>query len=218
MDFPLAKIYTNNTRRLPIWACSGNQYITIAYHSLCNAILCAPYANRSDKHQLTAYNSIMRRLTNSGHNDDLQILHNKVSAKFKATIKDMWKVRYQLVPPIVHGCNAAKRTIQTFKSHFLAIIAGLPSAFPRYLWSLLLPQIELTLNLLHQSSVMPSMSAWAHFNGPFNYNATPLLPLGCPVIIHNKPATRRTWDFHGSDGFYIGVSLKHYRCYLVINS
>jgi hypothetical protein len=74
------------------------------------------------------------------------------------------------------------------------------------------------LNHLCQSSIMPSMSAWAHFNGPFNYNVTPLLPLGRPIIIHNKPATRRTWDFHGSDRFYVGVSLKHYRCHCVIDS
>jgi hypothetical protein len=51
-DFPFAKLYTNDTSRLPIRACSGNQYITIAFHSRCNAILCAPYVNRSDKHRL----------------------------------------------------------------------------------------------------------------------------------------------------------------------
>jgi hypothetical protein len=130
MDFPLAKLYTNNTRRLPIQACSGNQYITIPYHSQCNAILCAPYANRSDKHWLATYNFIMRCLTNRGHNVDLQILDNKVSAKFKAAIEDMEKVRYQLAPPNIHRCNAAKHAIQTFKSHFLDIIAGLPPAFP----------------------------------------------------------------------------------------
>jgi hypothetical protein len=191
-DFPLAKLYTNNTGRLPIWARSGNQYITIIFHSHCNVILCAPYVNRSDKHLLAAYNSIMHRLANRGHNVDLQILDNEVSAKFKATIVDKWRVRYQLAPLDVHHCNAAKQAIQTFKSHFLAIIAGLPPAFQRYLWDLLLPQTELTLNLLRQSSVTPSMSAWEHFNGPFNYNATPLLPLGSPVITHNKPATCRT--------------------------
>jgi hypothetical protein len=49
-DFPLTKLYTNNTGRLPIWAGSGNQHITIAFHSHCNAILCAPYVNRSNKH------------------------------------------------------------------------------------------------------------------------------------------------------------------------
>jgi hypothetical protein len=85
---------------------------------------------------------------------------------------DKGKVRYQLVPPDVHHHNAAEQAIQTFKYHFLAIIAGLPPAFPRYLWDLLLPQTELTLNLLRQSFVTPSMSAWEHFNGPFNYNAT----------------------------------------------
>jgi hypothetical protein len=102
--------------------------------------------------------------------------------------------------------------------HFLAIIAGLPPVFPRYLWDLLLPQTELTLNLLRQSSITPSMSAWEHFNGPFNFNASPLLPLGYPVITHNKPATCRTWDFPGSDRFYIGISLEHYRCHHVINA
>jgi hypothetical protein len=118
-----------DTRRLPIWACSGNQYITIAYHSQCNVILCVAYANRSNKHQLAAYNSIMRRLANRGHKADLQILNNKVSLEFKAAIDDTWKARYQLVPPNIHCCNAAERAIQIFKSHFLAIIAGLPPAF-----------------------------------------------------------------------------------------
>jgi hypothetical protein len=158
----------------------------------------------------------MRRFTNRGHNVDLKILDNEVSVKIKATIVEKWKVWYQLIPPDVHCCNAAKQAIQTFKSHFLAIIAGLPPAFPRYLWDLLLTQTELTLNLLRQSSIMPSMSTWEHFNGPFDYNATPLLPLGCPVTTHNKPATRCTWDFHGSDGFYVGISLEHYCCHRVI--
>jgi hypothetical protein len=73
-DFSLAKLY--DTRRLPIWACSSNQYITIAFHSQCNATLCASYANKSDKHWLATYNSIMRRLSYRGHNVNLQILHN----------------------------------------------------------------------------------------------------------------------------------------------
>ena len=215
---PLSKLYTDDTGRLPIRARSGNQYITIAYHKLSNVILCAPFANRSDAHRLAAYNSIMHRLTKRGLTVDLQILDNEASKDFKANIEDKWKAKYQLVPPDVHRRNAAERAIQTFKSHFLAIIADLPPAFPRYLWDLLLPQTELTLNLLRQSSVTPSMSAWEHFNGPFDYNATPLLPLGCPVIIHNKPSTRRSWDFRGSDGFYVGVSLEHYRCHRVIDA
>jgi hypothetical protein len=217
-DFLLAKLYADNTGRLSIQACSGNQYITSAFHSRCNAILCAPYVNRSDKHQLATHNFVMCCLANRGHDVDLQILDNKVSTKFKATIVDKWKVWYQLIPLDIHCCNAAERAIQTFKSLFLAIIAGLPPTFPHYRWDLLLPQTELTLNLLRQSTVTPNMSAWEHFNGPFNYNAAPLLPLGYPVITHNEPATCRSWDLGGSDGFYVGVSLEHYHCHCVINA
>jgi hypothetical protein len=43
----------------------------------------------------------MRRLANRGHDVDLQILDNKVSAEFKATIMDKWKAWYQLGPPDV---------------------------------------------------------------------------------------------------------------------
>jgi hypothetical protein len=84
----------------------------------------------------------MRRLTNHGHNIDHQILDNEVSAEFKTTMEDTWKAHYQLIPPNVHCHNATKRAIQILKSHFLAIIAGLAPAFPRYLWDLLLPQTK----------------------------------------------------------------------------
>jgi hypothetical protein len=88
---PLSKLYTDDTNKLPIQACSGNQYITIAYHKQCNVILCTPNVNWTTKYQLAANNSIMHRLTNRGHTVDFQILINEVSAKFKATIKETWK-------------------------------------------------------------------------------------------------------------------------------
>jgi hypothetical protein len=62
------------------------------------------------------------------------------------------------------------------------------------------------------------MSPWEHFNGPFHCNTTHLLPLGCPVITYNKPATCRMWDFRGSDRFYVGISLEHYSCHCVIDA
>jgi hypothetical protein len=87
-DFLFAKLYTDDTGRLPIWACSGKQYITIAFHSRCNANICTPYVNRSNKHRLATYDSIMRHLANRGHDVDFQILDNEVSAKFMASIVD----------------------------------------------------------------------------------------------------------------------------------
>ena len=88
--------------------------------------------------------------------------------------------------------NAAKKMIQTFKAHCRSILAGVSSTFPNFLWDKFLPQTERTLNLLRQSNISPAISAWEHFNGPFSFDATPLAPLGSPIIIHTKPGTRRS--------------------------
>ncbi len=37
--YPLSRLYTDDTGRFPIKACSGNQYITIAFHADGNLIL-----------------------------------------------------------------------------------------------------------------------------------------------------------------------------------
>ena len=62
------------------------------------------------------------------------------------------------------------------------------------------------------------MLAWEHFNGPFNYYATPIGPSGCQVIIYNTPNTRRTWYFRGCDGYSIGPDLHHYICHTVVDA
>ena len=56
----------------------------------------------------------------------------------------------------------------------------------------------------------PSISAWEHYNGTLNFDATPIGPMSCPVIIHSKPSKQRSWDFRGRKGFSIGPALNHY--------
>ncbi|KAL7528255.1 hypothetical protein ACHAWF_002495, partial [Thalassiosira exigua] len=102
------------------------------------------------------------------------------------------------------------RAIRTFKAHFVRILAGVAPDFPRYLWDLRVPQAEMTLNFLRSSKSNPKISAWEFFDGPFNYDATPLGPLGSRVIAHNKPDTWQFWNFRGKDGWDIGVSMLHY--------
>ncbi len=69
---------------------------------------------------------------------DLQILNSEASAAYKQAIMFTWQSKFQLVPPEMHPCNRAKRTIRTFKDHFLSILAGADQSFPPYLWDLLL--------------------------------------------------------------------------------
>ena len=151
----------------------------IAYHCDTNTILQAAFQTRKDKHHIAAYNSSMHRLKARGHTVTSQVLNNKASAEYKHVIEEDWDWTYFLIPPDVHRRNAVERAIQIFKAQFLSILAGVDPSFPKFLWNKLLPQTELTLNLLRQATVDPSQSAWENCNGPFNYDATPVVPLGC---------------------------------------
>ena len=161
----------------------------VVYHCNTNSILIEPFQTRKDRHRIPAYTRIMTRLKTQGHIINHQVLENEASKEYRRLVTDIWTSTYQLVPPDVHWRNITKRAIRTFKAHFLSILAGIPPSFPNYLWDKLLPQTKLSLNLLLQSTIALLLSAWEAFNVPFNFDATPLGPIGCQVLIHNKPST-----------------------------
>ena len=212
---PINHIFTDDTGRFTPRARSGNQYIMVALHSESNAILVRPFQSKHDSHRIAAYNAMYSRLAALHATPDVHILDNEASAAFRKAITDNG-CKYQLVPPHVHRRNRAERAIRTFKDHFLAILAGVAPTYPRDRWDLLLPQAELTLNLL-RPSLNPTRSAWESLFGPFNFDATPLGPAGCRVLIHSKAAIRRSWENRCHEGFYLGPTLQHYRCYQVLN-
>jgi hypothetical protein len=157
---PLSKLFTNNTGHFPVRACSGNQYFMIASHVNGNLILQQAFKSKSDRHRIAAYNTIMTHLAGRGLSINLQILDNKASSAYKEAITFKWNTTFQLIPSDMHCCNWAECAICTLKDHFLAILAGIDATFPPYLWYLLLPQAELTLNLLQQVTFNPWISAW----------------------------------------------------------
>ena len=83
--------------------------------------------------------------------------------------------------------------------------------FPIYLWCQLIPQAEITLNLLYQSRIYPHLSAYHLFLGSFDYTKTPLAPLEAKVIAFNNINTRESWSPHGKLVYYIGLELLYYR-------
>ncbi len=121
----------------------------------------------------------------------------------------------QLVPPDTHRSNLAERAIQTFKNHFISILSGVDKNFPIRLWDRLLPQAVLTLNLLRHANANPNVSAHHYVHGVFDYNATPLGPMGCAVQILNSKERRQSWEEHSLDGWYLRTSLDHYRSYCI---
>jgi hypothetical protein len=94
-------------------------------------------------------------------------LDNAAPAEFKQAICEN-KFRVELTPSDMHRRNAAEKAIQTFKGHFISVLAGVSDNFPIQEWDELLPQTILTFNLLRQSNVAPTISAYLYHNGSFD--------------------------------------------------
>ena len=188
----IRKPYTDDTGHFPVRSKSGIQYIIISYHCYSNASITAPFKYLSDKNRLLAYGAIMQRLKYCNMLVELQILDNEAITEYKRIIKAEWGVQYQLVPPHIHRRNADEHAIRTFKARFIFILAGIAKTFPNNLWDLLIHQTYLTLNILRQSTLNPKILAWEYFHGPFDYKATPLETLGCPVMIHRKTSSKKS--------------------------
>jgi hypothetical protein len=176
-----------------------------------NYIKVVPMKSRSASEWVKAYDSIHQQLTVEGFKPKLQTLDNEASAALKNffTVND---IAYQLVPPHFHRRNAAERAIRTFKEHFVAGLSSVDPSFPMHLWYRLIPQAEITLNLLRTSCLHPQLSAAAHYHGIVDYNKTSFSPPGCKIIAHEKPGKRLTWAPHGQHVYSLGPAMHHYRC------
>ena len=88
---------------------------------------------------------------------------------------------------------------------------GTDTTFPAEQWDKLIDQCVITLNLLRTSRINPKLSAYAQIFGLFDYNATPLAPLGTKAFVHERVEQRATYADHGNIGYVIGPALNHYR-------
>jgi hypothetical protein len=204
------QLYTDLTGKFPVRSSKGNWYVMVCYVFDCNYVKVVPMKSRSASEWVKAYDLIHQKLTSKGFKPKLQNLDNEASSALKNyfTTND---VEYQLVPPHCHRRNAAEREIYTFKEHFVAGLASVDPYFLLHLWDRLLPQEEMTLNLLRTSRQHPQLSAAAHYHGLIDYNKSAFAPPGCKIIAHEKPAKRRTCTPHGQHGYYLGPAMHRYR-------
>lgn len=144
------QIYTDQTGRFPTTSRSGNKYLMILYDYDSNSILAEPLRNKSDAEMIRAYQHLHDRLVQRGVKPMLQKLDNEASRCLKQHIEEQ-DIQLQLVPPRSHRANAAERAIRTFKNHFIATLCSTDKLFPMNLWDQLVPQAEITLNILRSA-------------------------------------------------------------------
>ena len=64
--------------------------------------------------------------------------------------------------------------------------------------------------MLQPTNIAPKVSAYVYIYRQHDFNTMLLAPMGCSVLLHNKPDIRKTWDDHAINGFYIKTSREYY--------
>ena len=144
-------------------------------------------------------------------------MDNELSEALKTIILDEYKMHLEVVPPDTHHRNAAEVSIRNSRAQFLSILAGPAPDFPPSLWDRLLPQAEITINLLRKFNATPNVLAYAHLSGTFNYNKMPMSPMGISVQAHEKADKRVTWEYQTVEVWYLEKLPEHYhthRCHI----
>ncbi|KAL7527578.1 hypothetical protein ACHAWF_006212 [Thalassiosira exigua] len=83
---------------------------------------------------------VQSRRGNRGCKPKKQILDNEASEEYKQVIREQG-IEYELVPKGQHRQNIAEWAIQTYKSHAIGVLSGLPPSFPLSMWEELPPRL-----------------------------------------------------------------------------
>ena len=93
---------------------------------------------------------------------------------------------------------------------------GADKDFPANAWCKLLPQVTMNINMNRASQINKNRSAYEELKGTFDFNATPLAPLGTKLILYIPAEARQTtYSDHGKLGWYVGPVLDKYRNYSI---
>ena len=177
-------IATDLPGRYPVTSARGHKYIFVMFDYDSNYIQAIPIKSRQSRDLIAAFQACYTILTDNGFTGKMVRLDNEISSSMIAHLQQQ-QLDYQLASPGDHRVNYAERAIQTYKNHFISTLQGADPTFPANCWDLLMPQINITLNLLRKSRYHPNLSAYSQIHGVYDYNKTPMAPAGCKIIIHD---------------------------------
>jgi hypothetical protein len=166
--------------------------------------------SREDGSMITAFTSIYSKLGSIGYKPTLHILDNECSRavhKFltsKETARQNVKAHHQ-------NSNAAEPAVKSAKYHIISHVATLDNDCPIQLWSEMLPQMEDTLNMMRTSRNNNDKTAYEEIHGAFDWNKTPLAPLGNKGMVYLTPNTRNTFAPHCDEAFTVRRAPFHHQ-------
>ena len=177
-------------------------------------ILATAIKLRRKEYLLKGFKEMHDTLKKAGINPVLHQIDNEFSIELIEEIKSRG-LKYQIAPRENHKTIVVERGIQTLKNHFISVLYGCDLACPKNQWDRVLPVAVLTLNMLNPSRINPSKSAYNELWSNYDFNKTPLAPLGCLIVAHGRAQERGTWVDHGVKGYFIEPAKHHYQNYRV---
>ena len=205
---------TDQTGRFPNTSDRGHKYMFILADVDTDYIHGVPIKSKKAGELVRAFVEAHDALTACGFEPILHRIDHETSKDLVNAIKER-QLTYEVMPPSNHRQNPAERAIATYKSHFISIINGLDKGYPPGGWDLLIPQVNMTLNMLRTCPVNPVHSAYSYVHGAYDFSAHPLAPLGCKAIVHQRRihngGTRPSWGNKGKTGYYLGPAMDSYR-------
>ena len=201
------------TGQLPCPSRQGDQYLLISV--LDNYIHIEPMPTRTTHQYLKAFRKTIKFFRDRNRQLRAQTLDNETSTELEALLRqEVGQLRY--LPPHTKRANRAERAIRTAKNHIISTMAEAPTDMPKNMWGDSIEHVELTLNHLREYDANPAISAYEGIHGTrYDFDAHPIAPFGCKVIIHDPPEVRPSWADHGTPGYYLGPALEHYRCHRI---
>ena len=211
---PAAKLQgiigTNQTGQFPTTSGRGHKCIFILCDVDVECICAVPIKSRKSSELVRAFEEACDEVAKCGFKPILHRTDHETSKELIAAMEAKG-LKHQITVTGVHRQNPAERAIQTFKSHFISVINGLDPRFPNDDWDCLIPQTDLTLNMLRKCAVNPAHSAHSCIHGIFDHSRHPIVPSGCRAVAHEKSmqngGKRLTWGNKGRVGHCIGPAL-----------
>ena len=166
-------------------------------------ILGTAIKSRRKEHLLEGFKEMHETLKKAGINPILHRIDNKFSIELIEEIESRG-LKYHIAPRGNHQTIAAERGIQTLKNHFISVLYGCAPTFLKNQWDRVLLVAVLTLSMLRPLRNIPVKSVYNKLWGNFDFNKTPLAPLGCLIVAHEGAQERGTWADHRVEGYFIG--------------
>ena len=163
-----SKLCSDQTGRFPVTSRKGNKHVMIVYDHDSNAILARPLKTKSAEEQLKNIQEVHKFLNDRGIHPNIHVMDNECPLVVKEYIIIAKNMQLLLVLPCTHRVNAAEKAIESYKNHFISVLATLHPYFPLHLWCRLIPLASTNLNLLRPSRINPRLSAEECLNGVFD--------------------------------------------------